>query len=111
MGKALAPAMLRIGGIEEDFLLFNASNLSKNQYCVQPRVSDHVNFTMSATRWDAINEYALATGWEIIFGLNVFLRHPWPTGNWDTTNAEQLMKYTISKGYKVNCMGTRKWHT
>ena len=102
MGKALAPAMLRIGGTEQDFLLFNSSNAVKNQHQVQSRVGSPVNFTMNVSQWDAINEYALATGWDIIFGLNVFLRNPWPQGDWDTTNAEELMKYTDSKGYKLN---------
>ena len=102
MGKALAPAMLRIGGTEQDFVLFNTSNRVKNQYQVQPSVGSPVNFTMNASQWNAINKYALVTGWDIVFGLNVFLRNPWPGGDWDTTNAEKLMKYTESKGYKVN---------
>ena len=102
MGKALAPAMLRIGGYRQDFLLFNTTNIVKNQYVVGPRVGSSVNSTMNASQWDAINEYALATGWDIIFGLNVFLRNPWPGGDWDTTNAEMMMKYTESKGYKVS---------
>ena len=94
--------MLRIGGTEQDSLLFNTSNVVKNQYQVQPRVSSPVNFTMSPSQWGVINKYALATGWDIVFGLNVFLRNPWPQGDWDTANAEELMKYTNSKGYKVN---------
>lgn len=57
MGKALAPAMLRIGGTEQDFLLFNASNTMKNQHHVQLRVGSPVNFTMNVSQWDAINEY------------------------------------------------------
>ena len=105
MGKALAPAMLRIGGTDQDYLLFNETTgtWSYPHYNQQPRLSsDHENYTMSAEQWDTINQYALATGWDIIFGLNVFLRNPWPQGDWDTTNTEQLMNYTISKGYQVN---------
>lgn len=102
MGKALATAMLRIGGTEQDFLLFNVSNIVKNQHHVQLRVGSPVNFTMNVSQWDAINEYVQATDWDIIFGLNVFLRNPWPGGDWDTNNAEKLIKYTKSKGYKVN---------
>ena len=106
LGKALAPAMLRIGGTYQDFLIFNDSCSSKSHH-YDERNKQHIadvysNFTVCTTQWDAINQYAQATGWDIIFGLNVFLRNPWPQGDWDTTNAEQLMNYTISKGYKVN---------
>ena len=107
MGKALAPAMLRIGGTDQDYLLFNETTETDSyphygQQSLERLSSDHENYTMSTEQWDAINQYVQTTGWDIIFGLNVFLRNPWPQGNWDTTNAEQLMGYTISKGYQVN---------
>ena len=38
----------------------------------------------------------------MVYGLNSKLRNPWPHGAWDTTNAEELLKYTISKGYDVS---------
>ena len=109
MGKALAPAMLRIGGTAQDFLLFSDNNTEEHSfpkidydtyYSHKLRLEDMQNFTMSSSQWDAINEFVLATGWDFIFGLNVFLRKP--DGSWDSTNAEKLMKYTISKGYQVN---------
>ncbi|MCG8621646.1 MAG: hypothetical protein MJE68_06555 [Proteobacteria bacterium] len=113
MAKALAPTMLRIGGTDEDFLLFSKNNTDIKQqlspkidyntyYSNKLRREDLQNFSMSASQWDAINEFALETGWEITFGLNVFLRKNWPEGGWSTTNAKQLMEYTISQGYKVN---------
>ena len=57
---------------------------------------------MSAQQWDEVNHFSQVVGWDMIFGLNVLLRHPWPNGSWDSSNAEQLMKYTLSQGYKVN---------
>ena len=107
LGKALAPAMLRIGGTEQDFLIFNVNSKMENKInhfdvWNQSKPVDSENFTMSAEQWDAINQYVQRTGWDIIFGLNVFLRKPWPQGDWDTTNAEMLMNYTITKDYKVN---------
>ena len=101
MGKALAPAMLRIGGTSEDFVIFKDSSSSS----ILSRVDDGTNrsnITLSASQWDAINQYTQEVGWDMTFGLNVFLRNPWPHGSWDMTNAEELMKYTISKGYSVN---------
>ena len=38
----------------------------------------------------------------MVYDLNSKLRDPWPHGSWDTTNAEELLKYTISKGYDVS---------
>lgn len=104
IAKALAPAMLRVGGTEQDFLIFSKKEEHDYQnYTVEQEVKDdQKNFTMSASQWDTINQYVQAAGWDIVFGLNVFLRTSWPQGDWDTTNAEQLMNYTISKGYKVN---------
>ena len=37
-----------------------------------------------------------AVWWDMVDGLNSKLRNPWPHGSWDTTSAEELLKYTIS---------------
>ena len=107
LGKALAPAMLRIGGTDEDFLLFSENADERHHDSFQKTMLEYdfestTNFTMSASQWDTINQYAQASGWEIIFGLNVFLRTSWPGGDWDSTNAEKLMRYSASKGYQLN---------
>ena len=60
------------------------------------------NFTLSASQWDALNDFSKEAGWDMVYGLNSLLRNPWPHGKWDTTNAEELFKYTISKGYDVS---------
>lgn len=106
MGKALAPALLRIGGTSEDFVIFkyqadsnDTQGIVKNRLHVKAHRS---NITLTASQWDAINEFTQTVGWDLIFGLNVFLRNPWPNGSWDTTNAEELMRYSISKGYDIN---------
>lgn len=101
MGKALAPAMLRIGGTSEDFVIFK-NPLESSSTAMYNSVKNRSNITLSGSQWDAINRFTQEVGWEMTFGLNVFLRNPWPHGPWDTANAEELMKYTISKGYKVN---------
>ena len=90
MAKALAPAMLRVGGTYQDFLIFVEETTKLNQVS---------NFTMNTTQWDAVNMFVEAVGWDFIFGLNALLRK---NGAWDSTNAEELMTYTTSKGYKVN---------
>ena len=102
LGKALAPAMLRIGGRDEEFLLFSENSDEPQYDSFQTKTTNYTNFTLNASQWDTINQYAQASGWEIIFGLNEFLRTSWPDGDWDSTNAEKLMRYSVSKGYQVN---------
>ena len=105
MAKALSPAMLRIGGTAEDFVIFKnspeISTTTHSQSSVDKRMH-HSNISLLASQLDAINQFTRKVGWEIIFGLNLFLRTSWPKGSWDTTNAEELMRYTISKEYNVN---------
>ena len=101
MAKALAPAMLRVGGTSGDFIIFEETT----------KLNQESNFTMNTTEWDAVNMFVEAVGWDFIFGLNVLLRK---NGSWDSTDAEELMVYTTSKGYKVNWeLGNGKlllWH-
>ena len=94
MAKALAPAMLRVGGTEGDFLLFEETTDKNKQ-----SINVYSNFTMNTSQWDAVNMFVEAAGWDFIFGLNVLLR---VHGSWNSTNAEELLTYTTSKGYKVN---------
>ena len=89
MAKALVPAMLRVGGTAQDFVIFEEST----------ELNQESNFTMNSTEWDAVNAFVEAVGWDFIFGLNVLLRK---NGSWDDTDAEELMMYTTSKGYQVN---------
>ena len=90
MAKALAPAMLRVGGTSGDFIIFEETTKLNGK---------ESNFTMNTTQWDAVNTFVEAVGWDFIFGLNVLLRK---NGSWDSANAEELLTYTTSKGYKVN---------
>jgi len=94
MAKALAPAMLRVGGTSQDFILFEEK--TKEKEILANLDSD---FTMNTSQWDAVNVFVEAAGWDFIFGLNVLLR---VNGSWNSANAEELLTYTTSKGYKVN---------
>ena len=59
------------------------------------------NFTMTGADWDIVNNFVLKVGWELIFGLNVFLVKDWKLKTWDSSNAQELIQYTLNKGYKV----------
>ncbi len=92
LARALSPAMLRVGGTSQDYLIFN-----KTQYMKKDPTS--TNFTMTTEDWDAMNEFTRLAEWNFIFGLNVFLRN---NGSWDSSNARDLFEYTHSKNYLVN---------
>ena len=89
MAKALNPVRLRVGGTSGDFILFNpdGKNIGRG------------DIIMSTSQWDGINRFANEVGWTLIFGLNQLLRTP--GGEWDSSNAELLIDYTMKKGYQV----------
>ena len=92
MAKALSPAYVRVGGTPGDFLIFrrNASNQVTEMFA---------NFTMTPEQWDELNVFVNKAEWKLIFGLNNLLRQP--NGEWDSSNAELLIDYTMMKGYEV----------
>ena len=90
MAKALVPAMLRVGGTAQDSIIFEEST----------ELVQRSNITMNTAQWDEVNIFVETVGWDIIFGLNALLRES--DGSWDSANAEELLTYTTSKGYKVN---------
>ena len=108
MAKALSPAMLRIGGTAQDYLLF--SLLNKDQSDLYQNKENYMtqndtlisNYIMTSRDWDLVNDFARDVGWDVIFGLNVFLRRNGSEKLWDATNAKDLIKYTDIKGYKVS---------
>lgn len=59
------------------------------------------NFTMSPAQWDEVNVFVEQVGWEFVFGLNALLRSPSPNGVWNSSNAAQLMSFTVSREYRV----------
>ena len=113
LAKGLAPAYLRIGGTDEDFLLFNEDNRYRR---IKPNTVPHgkgmnnsiisreqpmdpfTNFTMTTKDVDNIFTFAKESGLNIIFGLNVLLRDS-ITYRWNSTNAEELIKYITRRGF------------
>ena len=110
MAKGLYPAMLRLGGTPENFVIFKPNqNLPVKKRGSQSNTTGvlvncypekFVNFTMNTAQWDAVNEFVKATGLEFIYGLNILFRTP--DGAWNYSNPEELMRYTASKGYPIN---------
>ena len=107
LARGLYPAYLRIGGTDEDFLLFD-DRLRRQRQSAQfedtksermnQAAEQYTNFTMSASDVDDIFHFATATELKVIFGLNVLLREP-RSNRWDSENAEKLMRYISGKGF------------
>lgn len=75
--------------------------MSKSQ-CYGGCRGDYVsNFTLSGADWDLVNGFVQKVGWELVFGLNVFLTKDWKLQTWDSSNAHELIQYTMKKGYTV----------
>ena len=53
----------------------------------------------TALDWDLLNKFTSEVGWDLIFDLNVLLREG---GRWNPSNAIELLKYTITRGYNVS---------
>ncbi|XP_064603735.1 inactive heparanase-2-like isoform X1 [Liolophura sinensis] len=85
LAKGLAPAYLRVGGTAADSLSFKSG--------------PSTDFIMDERELDTLYHFARDVGWDMIFDLNLLHRHH---GEWDSTNAESLMKYAASKGYRFH---------
>ncbi|KAL8161463.1 hypothetical protein V2J09_012952 [Rumex salicifolius] len=109
--KAFNPLRIRIGGSLEDQVLYNVGKAIKS--CPNFRKLPGGTFGFSRgclemQKWDQINEFMNDTGALVTFGLNaLFGRSKLKgkddyVGDWNPQNAEDFMKYTVSKGYKIH---------
>ncbi|XP_072026930.1 heparanase-like isoform X2 [Amphiura filiformis] len=109
LARALSPAILRLGGTDADFLIFNSTQGQptgrarddEQGSAEDTRYNKHDfrnNFTMSVSDWDNINTFAADVGWDMLFDLNMLLRNH---TSWDPTNARALLKYSTKKGYRI----------
>ncbi|XP_067658340.1 heparanase-like [Haliotis asinina] len=88
LAKGLSPCYLRIGGTAGDGLTFDPTGHG----------TADVNHTFTGATWDVINTFVQDVNWKLIFGLNVLKRKE---GNWDPTNAKELLQYNSAKGYQL----------
>ncbi|XP_006837041.2 heparanase-like protein 1 isoform X1 [Amborella trichopoda] len=108
--KAFNPLRIRIGGSLQDQVLYDVGDLKSPCLPFERKSDGLFGFSsgcLSMDRWDELNEFLSRTGAIITFGLNaLYGRHHSSTnvwyGPWDSSNARDLMKYTIAKGYQVD---------
>ncbi len=108
LAKGLGPTTLRVGGTAQDFGVFVPSNktipkynwLMKRSSCTSGLgCVEFSTFNISEHDWDVLNEFVKTAGWELVFGLSISLQNS--DGSWDSRNAEELVKYTMTKGYSL----------
>ncbi|PPR84906.1 hypothetical protein GOBAR_AA35809 [Gossypium barbadense] len=109
--KAFNPLRIKVGGSLQDQVVYrvggvkNCPNFMKNE----DSLFGFSQGCLPMERWDEHNKFFNQTGVKVTFGLNALLERNrsqiekglW-VGNWQSQNARDLMKYTISRGYKVD---------
>ncbi|XVF23507.1 hypothetical protein REPUB_Repub13aG0044400 [Reevesia pubescens] len=111
--KAFNPLRIRVGGSLQDQLVYNVRNNIKHCHHFKKVDKDFLfGFSkgcLDMKRWDELNEFFNRTGASVTFSLNALIgrkksaseKDLW-VGDWHSNNARDLMKYTISKGYKID---------
>ncbi|TYI08698.1 hypothetical protein ES332_A09G018600v1 [Gossypium tomentosum] len=109
--KAFNPLRIKVGGSLQDQVVYgvggvkNCPNFMKNE----DSLFGFSQGCLPMERWDELNKIFNQTGVKVTFGLNALLgrnrsqieKGLW-VGGWKSQNARDFMKYTISKGYKVD---------
>lgn len=110
--QALKPLRIRLGGSLQDQVVYDIGNLKSPCHPLQKINGQGWLFGFSKgclhmKRWDELNQFFNQTGAIVTFGLNALRgkhqisHHVWE-GVWDPTNAYDFIKYTVSKGYKID---------
>ncbi|TYJ16955.1 hypothetical protein E1A91_A09G017100v1, partial [Gossypium mustelinum] len=109
--KAFNPLRIKVGGSLQDQVVYgvggvkNCPNFMKNE----DSLFGFSQGCLPMERWDELNKIFNQTGVKVTFGLNALLgrnrsqiEKGLSVGDWKSQNARDFMKYTISKGYKVD---------
>lgn len=101
---------IRLGGSLEDQVLYDVPSLKLPCHPFWKQHDGLFGFSrgcLRMDRWDALNHFFSKTGALVTFSLNALYgrrksRSSAWVGPWDSTNAYDFMKYTISKGYEID---------
>ncbi len=92
--KALAPAMLRIGGTEADRVRYQMKKKT-------PPAETH-EYSMNKARWKLLNRFARKNGLQILFTLSAGPADRDAAGGWLDGNARELIAHSVRKGFLVS---------
>ncbi|XLR02455.1 hypothetical protein HN51_057281 [Arachis hypogaea] len=107
--QAFKPLRIRLGGSLQDQVLYDIG-LQTPCHPFQKMSGGLFGFSkgcLHMQRWDELNQFFNKTGVIVIFGLNALhgkhqIRHNVWEGAWDPQNTYDFLKYTVSKGYKID---------
>ncbi|PIA62977.1 hypothetical protein AQUCO_00200770v1 [Aquilegia coerulea] len=108
--QAFGHLRIRIGGSLQDKVVYNVGALKYPCHPFKKMDKWLFGFTKGClymSRWDELNLLLSKTGAIVTFGLNaLYGRHKtgkvaWG-GAWDSSNAREFIKYTVSKGYHID---------
>ena len=96
-----SPMQLRIGGGNADDTMFTGAGGASGT-CAQTVDNYSLDWCISASDWDDINHFIIATNAEFVWDLNLLTRYGGPAsgGAWDPTNSVALLTQSVAKGYK-----------
>lgn len=108
--QAFERLRIRVGGSLEDKVLYDVGTLSSPCQPFTKMVGGLFGFSkgcLHVDRWDEVNHFFNKTGVIVTFGLNaLYGRHEirkgvWG-GDWNSSNVNDFIKYTISKGHQID---------
>lgn len=109
--KAFDPLRIRLGGSLQDQLFYQVGDSIKKFPHFKKQDDGLFGFSKGSLpmdRWDQLNDLFKQTNAKITLGLNALIGKRksdnstlW-VGEWNSKNARDFMKYTASKGYKID---------
>ncbi|XP_051147648.1 heparanase-like protein 1 [Andrographis paniculata] len=108
--QAFGALRIRVGGSLQDQVIYNVGNLTSTCEPFKKENGGLFGFSkgcLRMERWDQLNKLFEDTGVIPTFGLNALYgrrrsqNKVWE-GEWDPSNARDFIKYTISKGYRID---------
>ncbi|XP_057459795.1 heparanase-like protein 1 [Actinidia eriantha] len=108
--QAFERLRIRVGGSLQDAVLYDVGNLKTPCHPFRKMGDGLFGFSkgcLHMERWDEVNDFFKKTGVLLTFGLNALhgrhqLRRRVWGGDWDSSNANDFIKYTISKGHQID---------
>nr|XP_043635670.1 heparanase-like protein 1 [Erigeron canadensis]XP_043635671.1 heparanase-like protein 1 [Erigeron canadensis] len=108
--QAFEHLRIRVGGSLQDQVVYNVGSYSGLCHPFTKMKGGLFGFSkgcLRMDRWDELNRFFAETGTLVTFGLNAlrgrhqFKKGVWE-GTWNSTNARDFIKYTVSKGYQIH---------
>ncbi|PWA81914.1 Glycoside hydrolase, family 79 [Artemisia annua] len=108
--QAFRRLRIRVGGSLQDQVLYNVGGFSGPCSPFTKKKGGLFGFSkgcLPMSRWDELNHFFNKTRALVTFGLNalngrhLIKRGVWG-GDWNSTNARDFIKYTVSKGYQID---------